>query len=112
MRLHQIFDALASIVLLGAIAQAAPPPKPRPEASAYLQAMEARGLIDKTLGTPARLAEEVRAADDELVAGNPAMAAARLYAIVEGPRYQDLSDSEDFQDAEYRLGLALSRGGG
>jgi tetratricopeptide (TPR) repeat protein len=35
-----------------------------------------------------------------------------LYAIVEGPRYQDLSDSEDFQDAEYRLGLALSRGGG
>src|SRR5262249_50976920 len=38
--------------------------------------------------------------------------AARLYAVVEGPRYQDFSDSEDFQDAEYRLGLALAKGGG
>ena len=54
----------------------------------------------------------MQAADDELVAGNAALAAARLYAIVEGPRYQDLSDSEDFQDAEYRLGIALHRGGG
>ena len=58
------------------------------------------------------LADEVRRADDELVAGQPAAAAARLYAIVEGPRYQDFSDTDDFQDAEYRLGLALARGGG
>jgi TolA-binding protein len=84
----------------------------RPEASAYLDELEKRGLVDKTLGTPERLAAEVRAADDDLVAGNPSMAAARLYAIVEGPRWQDLSDTEDFQDAEYRLGIALHRGGG
>jgi len=85
--------------------------KPAPEAGAYLQEMERRGLVDKTAATPKMLAEEVRKADDELVAGQPAAAAARLYAIVEGPRYQDFSDSDDFQDAEYRLGLALSRGG-
>ena len=86
--------------------------KPAPEAAAYLQEMERRGLVDKTAVTPEMLAAEVRAADDELVAGQPAAAAARLYAIVEGPRYQDFSDTDDFQDAEYRLGLALARGGG
>ncbi len=74
--------------------------------------MERRGLVDKTAVTPRSLADEVRRADDELVAGQPAAAAARLYAIVEGPRYQDFSDTEDFQDAEYRLGLAMARGGG
>jgi hypothetical protein len=86
--------------------------KSAPEAAAYLQEMERRGLIDRTAVTPATLADEVRRADDELVAGQPAAAAARLYAVVEGPRYQDFSDSDDFQDAEYRLGLALARGGG
>ncbi|HEX6839004.1 MAG TPA: hypothetical protein VF334_20640, partial [Polyangia bacterium] len=86
--------------------------RPAPEAGAYLQEMERRGLVDKTAVTPKMLADEVRRADDELVAGQPAAAAARLYAIVEGPRYQDFSDTEDFQDAEYRLGLALARGGG
>ncbi|MDB4967311.1 MAG: hypothetical protein JWN44_3000 [Myxococcales bacterium] len=86
--------------------------KAAPEAATYLQEMEKRGLIDKSAVTPAMLAAEVRRADDELVQGQPAAAAARLYAIVEGPRYQDFSDSEDFQDAEYRLGVALARGGG
>ena len=47
-------------------------------------------------GIPQEVADEVRRADDELVAGQPAAAAARLYAIVEGPRYQDFSDTEDF----------------
>ncbi|HWE27230.1 MAG TPA: hypothetical protein VHB97_04470, partial [Polyangia bacterium] len=85
--------------------------KPAPEAGAYLSELERRGLVDKTAVTPQMLADEVRRADDELVAGQPAAAAARLYAIVEAPRYQDFSDTEDFQDAEYRLGLALARGG-
>jgi hypothetical protein len=86
--------------------------KSAPEANAYLTEMEKLGLVDKTAITPAKLAAEVRAADDELVAGQTAAAAARLYAVVEGPRYQDYADSDDFQDAEYRLGLALARGGG
>src|SRR5262249_13650337 len=55
--------------------------KPAPEAAAYLQEMERRGLVDRTAVTPRMLAEEVRRADDELVAGQPAAAAARLYAI-------------------------------
>jgi hypothetical protein len=83
-----------------------------PDASVYLDELEKQGLVDKTAVTPTKLGNEVRAADDELVAGQTAAAAARLYAIVEGPRYQDFSDTEDFQDAEYRLGLALARGGG
>jgi hypothetical protein len=86
--------------------------KPAPEAAVYLQELERRGLADKTAVSAEKLAAEVRAADDDLVAGQPGAAAARLYAIVEGPRYQDFSDSEDFQDAEYRLGLAMARGGG
>lgn len=99
--------ALLLFGLLPAAALAAP----RPEAAAYLEEMEKRGLADKGLGTPDRLAREVRAADQELVTGEPAVAAAKLYAIVEGPRFQDLAETEDFQDAEYRLGLALHRGG-
>jgi tetratricopeptide (TPR) repeat protein len=86
--------------------------KPRPEASAYLEEMEKRGLVDKTAVTAEALAKEVEIADRDLVAGNPTLAAARLYGIVEGPRYQDFAETEDFQDAEYRLGLALHRGGG
>jgi tetratricopeptide (TPR) repeat protein len=100
--------ALLACMLVSSTALA----KPAPEAGAYLQEMERRGLVDKSAVTPKMLADEVRRADDELVAGQLAAAAARLYAIVEGPRYQDFSDSEDFQDAEYRLGLALARGGG
>src|SRR5581483_10127745 len=93
-------------------AAAKPNARPPTEASGYLDELEKRGLVDKGLGTPERLAAEVRAADDDLVAGRPAIAAARLYAIVEGPRWQDLSETDDFQDAEYRLGIALHRGGG
>jgi hypothetical protein len=102
----------ALMIALCGVASAKPAPKARQEASGYLQELEKRGLVDKTLGTPERLAKEVAAADADLVAGNATMAAARLFAIVEGPRYQDLSDSEDYQDAEYRLGVALHRGGG
>ena len=121
-RMHKIFCAGATCALLAAPvearkargdhARAADSAKARPEAAAYLEELERRGLVDKSLATPERLAAEVRAADDELVAGNAALAAARLYGIVEGPRFSDFSDSEDFQDAEYRLGIALHRGGG
>ena len=77
----------------------------------YLEELEHRGLVDKTSGTAELLQRELRRADDELVAGQPLAAAKRLYAVVEGPRFTDLVDSDNYQDAEYRLGLALSRGG-
>src|SRR6185436_12721526 len=96
-----------ALILLPSMALA----KPAPEAAAYQKELEQKGLIDKSVATPQRLAEEVRKADEELVQGRPAVAAARLWAVVEGPRYQDFSDSEDYQDAEYRLGLALHKGG-
>ncbi len=99
---------VAIYLLLTSIAGA----KPVPEASAYQKELEQKGLADRSVATPERLAEEVRLADDELVQGRPAAAAARLWAIVEGPRWQDFSDTDDYQDAEYRLGLALHKGGG
>jgi len=105
---------IASVVMLASSVVIAAPPKPakaRPEAAAYLEELERRGLIDKTAGSPKRLADEVRLADDELVRGEHALAAARLYAIVEAPRWQDFSETDDFQDAEYRLGQALAKGG-
>jgi TolA-binding protein len=83
----------------------------KPDANQYQEEMERRGLYDKSLATPERLADEVRAADDELTTGRPEVAAARLFNIVDGPRFRDLADSDDYQDAEYRLGLALHRGG-
>jgi outer membrane protein assembly factor BamD (BamD/ComL family) len=86
--------------------------RPVPEASAYQKELEQKGLADRSVATPERLADEVRLADEELVQGRPAAAAARLWAIVEGPRWQDFSDSDAYQDAEYRLGLALHKGGG
>jgi tetratricopeptide (TPR) repeat protein len=77
----------------------------------YLEELEKRGLVDKATGTPERLQRELRRADEELVSGRPLDAASRLYAVVEGPRFTDLSESDDFADAEYRLGIALVRGG-
>src|SRR5271154_3835059 len=98
-----------ALFLFGGVAHA---DKPAPEAAAYQEELEKKGLVDRSTATPERLAIEVRLADEELVAGRAAAAAARLWAVVEGPRYQDFADSEDFQDAEYRLGLALHKGGG
>src|SRR5260370_6003139 len=86
-------------------------PARRGAEAGYLEELERRGLVDKSLATPDRLAAEVRSANEDLMAGRAMAAAARLYPIVEGPRFQDLSSSEDFQDAEYRLGVALAKGG-
>jgi len=76
----------------------------------YLEDLERRGLVDKTNGTPERSSSS-SAAPTRSCLGPPLDAARRLYAVVEGPRFADLSESDDFQDAEYRLGLALYRGG-
>jgi len=111
MKLTVLATVAGVCVGLGAsLTSYAAPKRPVPEAAAYLAELEKRGLMDATLGTPARLTAEVLAADTDLVAGNVAQAAARLYAVVEGPRWQDLSDADDFQDAEYRLAVALQRG--
>ncbi len=115
-----MFGTAALVLLMSTPAQARRVHKKRPAASratstaempGYLEELERRGLVDKTTGTPERIQLELRRADEELVAGRPLDAARRLYAVVEGPRFADLRESDDFQDAEYRLGLALFRGG-
>ncbi len=82
-----------------------------PEASAYLQELEKVGLVDKTLASPKRLEAAVRLADQRLTSDELDQAIADLYAIVEGTAYADFSDTEAFQDAEYRLGIALGKAG-
>ena len=104
-----LFAALSSLAA-GTRAYAEPKPAST-EASAYIDALESAGLIDKTTGTPERLRDATERANEALVAGQDRVAAALLYSVVEGRRFSDLSDSADFQDAEYLLGLSLKRGG-
>ena len=91
--------------------EGAPRPTRTTDMRGYLDELEHRGLVDKNSGTPEKLQVELRRADEELTTGRPLEAARRLYAVVEGPRFADLADSDDFQDAEYRLAIALARGG-
>jgi hypothetical protein len=66
---------IAFLMLLPSLALAKPTPDDQrksgpaggsgPEAAAYQKELEAKGLIDKSVATPERLAKEVRAADDE-----------------------------------------------
>jgi hypothetical protein len=90
---------------------AAPPALPPPAEKGYFDALEGQRLIEKGAGSASDLAEQVRQADQLLVAGDNILAATRLYAIVEGPRYADLGDGDDYQNAEYLLGVALAKGG-
>lgn len=85
--------------------------KSPPDASAYLIELEKAGLIDKTMASAKQLEAAVRRADEHLTTDELDQAIAELYAIVEGTTYADFSDTEAFQDAEYRLGIALQRDG-
>lgn len=85
--------------------------KAPPETAAYLKELESAGLIDKSLASAKRLEAAVRRADDRLTQGELDQAIAELYAIVEGTAYADFAETEAFQDAEYRLGVGLSRAG-
>ncbi len=93
----------------------APTPAPRTEAdgstdvATYLQAMEREGLLSRESGTPARLRAALAVAEKELAAERYTKAAAMLYSLVESPAYTDFSDSEEYQNAEYDLGVALMR---
>ncbi len=107
----------ASVVAWGLLLQAGPAradkgeKKPAAEAGAYITALEQAGLVDKTLGSAKRLEAAVRRADERLTADEVDQAIAELYAIVEGTSYEAFTDTEVFQDAEYRLGVALAKAG-
>ena len=98
---------LALLLATATAAQAAPDD---PLAKYYRQLAQMK-LIDTESGTAESLKRELRVAEGLLNDGAYANAAVALYAIVKSPRYTAFTDFIEFQNAEYDLGVALSRAG-
>lgn len=77
----------------------------------YFTELERIGLIDVATGSEEALTAEVGRAEALLREGASLEAAVALYAVVESPRFRDLSDSIEYQNAEYYLGVALASSG-
>jgi len=106
------------------IAQATPPPANASAASAsasakkvaaadpvgqYLADLEKSGALPADEPSLEKLKEALVTAEDDLVTGNPQVAATRLYRIVESPRWIVLAFAPEYQNAEFALGRALVR---
>jgi tetratricopeptide (TPR) repeat protein len=101
---------VAGALVASAVARAAPAPRV-PSEQGYFQALERERLVAPGAGTAEDLEAELRTAADLAAAGEHAEAAARLYLVVEGPRYAERASTAGFEDAEFQLGVALTRGG-
>ena len=77
----------------------------------YFTELTRLGLIDVDTGSEQTLAAEVARAEALLRGGASIDAAVALYAVVESPRFRDFSESVEFQNAEYYLGVSLARSG-
>ncbi|HLK93092.1 MAG TPA: tetratricopeptide repeat protein, partial [Polyangia bacterium] len=90
------------------------PPKAGDPMARYLSDLEKAGVLgdDKTPATLEKLREELAAAEDDLVTGNPEVASVRLYKILESQRYAQLDYAPDYATAELTLARALIRAGG
>src|SRR5580765_1934681 len=102
--------ALAPLLLLLANAQDQEP------MARYLADLEKAGVLaDVDAQRPATvesLRETLVQAENELVTGNTQIAAARLFRVVESPRFAKLSYAPEYANAELTLGRALVRAGG
>jgi TolA-binding protein len=115
--------ALAVIAALAGSAAAAPQSKASgddttttaeiklDELAKYYQQLEAMKLIDAESGTLESLKKELQLAENLIHDGAYTNAAVALYAIVKSPRYAAFTDFVEYQNAEYDLGVALSRAG-
>lgn len=77
----------------------------------YYAELERLGLVDVDTGSKTHLVRELSAAEKLLRQGANVDAAVSLYAIVESPRFSAFDDFVAYQNAEYYLGVALSRAG-
>jgi len=109
---------LACLVGLAGPAAAAPAPASPAERPAaddplarYFHALAQLKLIDTESGTLDSLRRELGAAELLLRDGAFDSAAVALYAIVKSPRYAAFTEFVEYQNAEYDLGVALSRAG-
>jgi tetratricopeptide (TPR) repeat protein len=96
--------------VLYVIAQQPAPPAGDPVGK-YLQDLEAQNLVPHETGSVEKIKIALGQAEDALVGGDPRGATTILFGIVESPRFQDWSDTPEFQNAEYLLGRSLARGG-
>ena len=98
--------ALAVIVLLATTAHGAP----EDPLAKYFSQLESMKLIDAESGTAESLKRELQVAEGLLNDGAYNNAAVALYAIVKSPRYTAFVDFVEYQNAEYDLAVALTRG--
>jgi tetratricopeptide (TPR) repeat protein len=89
-------------------------PKTNDPMARYLSDLEKAGVLgdDKTPATLEKLREELAAAEDDLVTGNPEVASVRLYKVLESQRYAQFDYAPDYATAELTLARALIRAGG
>lgn len=106
------------VTLLLQPAEAAPAARavarPADPMARYLSDLEKAGVLgdDRTPPTMEKLREQLAAAEDDLVTGNPEVASVRLYKILESQRYAQFDYAPDYATAELTLARALIRAGG
>jgi len=81
--------------------------------SQYLTDLEQSGVLARPAEPPSLpvLKETLRAAEDDLVTGNPQAATTRLFRVVESPRWSSFAYAPEYEAAEFTLGRALARSG-
>jgi len=95
------------------VAKAAPAQLTSDPMARYLSDLEKSGVLvdDKQPATIETIRASLVDAENELVTGNPEVATARLFRIVEGERFAKLSYAPEYANAELTLGRALVRAG-
>jgi tetratricopeptide (TPR) repeat protein len=77
----------------------------------YFSDLEKAGVLAAEQPSIGLLKDTLRAAEDDLVTGNPQIATTRLYRIVEAPQWRPLAYAPEYANAELTLGRALVRSG-
>lgn len=76
----------------------------------YLESLERAGRTPAESATPQRLRDILVRAETLLASGDARSATALLFAVVEAKRFAPLAQTDAYQNAEFLLGRALSRG--
>src|SRR5580765_5377517 len=106
------------VLLLALLFQKADPAAARPAADPmgkYLADLEQAGILKGEDAAPAsleRLRSQLAEAEDDLVTGNPQVAAVKLFRLVESPQYSKFDYAPEYAIAELTLARALIRAGG
>jgi tetratricopeptide (TPR) repeat protein len=75
----------------------------------YLADLEKSGALPAEEPSLEKLKAALVTAEDDLVTGNPQVAATRLFRVVESPRWNVLAFAPEYQNAEFALARSLVR---